>query len=113
MAAHPGHWSEWAFDVTEVELVMSFEMSCGSGGQAGLGEAAVYEVGAVLDVPEVESDVLDEDDRAAELLGGRRSAGPGNRARRSTCARRAGRRPCGVKFPRDLGHLFLRGVGVS
>lgn len=33
---------------TEVELVMSLRGSGGSDGQAGLGEAAVYEVAAVL-----------------------------------------------------------------
>jgi hypothetical protein len=37
--------------ITEVELVMSLDCSGGSDGQAGLGEAAVYEVAAVLDVP--------------------------------------------------------------
>lgn len=35
---------------TEVELVMSLGRSGGSDGQAGLSEAAVYEVAAVLDV---------------------------------------------------------------
>lgn len=35
---------------TEVELVMSPRRSGASDGQAGLGEAAVYEVAAVLDV---------------------------------------------------------------
>lgn len=36
---------------TEVELAMSDGCSGGSDGQTGLGEAAVYEVAAVLDVP--------------------------------------------------------------
>ncbi|MFE1765780.1 hypothetical protein ACFW81_16400 [Streptomyces angustmyceticus] len=36
---------------TEVELVMSLGCSGGSDGEAGLGEAAVYEVAAVLDMP--------------------------------------------------------------
>lgn len=46
--------------VTEVELVMSAGCSGGSDGQAGFGEAAVYEVAAVLDVAEAASDALDE-----------------------------------------------------
>ncbi|MET9147169.1 hypothetical protein [Streptomyces sp. NPDC004042] len=37
--------------LTEIELVMSLGYSGGSDGQAGLGEAAIYEVAAVLDVP--------------------------------------------------------------
>lgn len=45
---------------TEVELVMSCLCSGGSDGQAGLGEAAAYEVAAVLDVPWTASDALDE-----------------------------------------------------
>jgi hypothetical protein len=41
----------WMKQVTEVELVMSHGCSGGPDGQTGLGEAAVYEVAAVLDVP--------------------------------------------------------------
>lgn len=37
--------------ITAVELVVSRLCAGGSYGQAGLGEAAVYEVAAVLDVP--------------------------------------------------------------
>jgi hypothetical protein len=37
--------------VTDVEFVVSRGCSGGSDGQASLGEAAVYEVTAVLDVP--------------------------------------------------------------
>src|SRR4051812_15441621 len=51
---------------TEVELVMSCRCSGGSDGQAGLGEASVYEVAAVLDVPQAASDALHEVFRRAE-----------------------------------------------
>jgi hypothetical protein len=48
-SARPG--SDGAQAVTEVELVVSRGLSGRSDGQAGLGEAAVYEVAAVLNVP--------------------------------------------------------------
>uniref|UniRef100_UPI000823EA33 hypothetical protein n=1 Tax=unclassified Streptomyces TaxID=2593676 RepID=UPI000823EA33 len=37
---------DWPEGLTEVELVMSLGCSSGSDGQAGFGEAAVYEVAA-------------------------------------------------------------------
>jgi hypothetical protein len=46
--------------VTEVELVMSLGRSGGSDAQAGLGEAAVYEVAAVLDAAEAVTNGVDE-----------------------------------------------------
>ncbi|MGP3953577.1 hypothetical protein [Streptomyces sp. 7N604] len=57
--------------VTEVELVMSSRCPGGSDGQPGLCQAAVYEVAAVLDVPQAEPDALDEVSAATAAPNGR------------------------------------------
>lgn len=62
------------YGTTEVELGMSCCWSGRSDGQGGLGEAAVYEVAAVLDVPQAAPDGLDEVFRGAESDVGEPSA---------------------------------------
>lgn len=59
----PGAESVW---VTEVELGMSCCWPGGSNGQGGLGETAVYEVAAVLDVSQAAPDGPDDVFRGAE-----------------------------------------------